>query len=70
MTYTASTTLLGDVLLSDKETASLLGISRTTVWRHVSCGLIPQPIKIGRRTKFPKSEILGVIDAAKRNRAR
>lgn len=26
------------------------GISRTTVWRYIKTGMIPQPIKLGGRT--------------------
>lgn len=33
-------------MASDKELAQILGISRATVWRWASEGIIPKPIKI------------------------
>lgn len=57
-------------LLTDKEVAKLLGgVSRATVWGNVKKGIIPKPIKLGGITRFPLSDILGVIEAAKQQRA-
>lgn len=59
-----------DRLLTDNEVASLLGFRcRATVWNHVKKGLIPRPLKLGGITRFPLSDILGVIEAAKQQRA-
>ncbi|NEI66874.1 helix-turn-helix transcriptional regulator [Rhizobium leguminosarum] len=57
-------------LLTDKEVAKLLGgVSRATVWGNVKKGIIPKPIKLGGITRFPMSDILGVIETAKQRRA-
>ncbi|WP_439625951.1 helix-turn-helix transcriptional regulator [Shinella sp.] len=57
-------------LLTDKEVAAHLGFRcRATVWNHVKKGLIPRPLKLGGITRFPLSDILGVIEAAKQQRA-
>ncbi|MGO6875598.1 helix-turn-helix transcriptional regulator [Rhizobium ruizarguesonis] len=57
-------------LLTDKEVAELLGgVSRATVWGNVKKGIIPKPIKLGGITRFPLSDILGVIETAKQKRA-
>ncbi|WET74098.1 helix-turn-helix transcriptional regulator [Rhizobium croatiense] len=57
-------------LLTDKEVAKLLGgVSRATVWGNVKKGIIPKPIKLGGITRFPLSDILGVIETAKQQRA-
>jgi predicted DNA-binding transcriptional regulator AlpA len=59
-----------DQLLTDKEVAARLGFRcRATVWNHVKKGLIPRPLKLGGITRFPLSDILGVIEAAKQQRA-
>ena len=60
----------GDKLLTDKEAGEFLGgISRQTVWSHVKKGIIPKPVKLGGITRFPLSDLLGVIETAKQNRA-
>ncbi|MBX5008767.1 helix-turn-helix domain-containing protein [Rhizobium lentis] len=57
-------------LLTDKEVAELLGgVSRATVWGNVKKGIIPKPIKLGGITRFPLSDIIGVIETAKQQRA-
>ncbi|MDR9808204.1 helix-turn-helix transcriptional regulator [Rhizobium hidalgonense] len=67
MTIIASDT---EKLLTDKEVAALLGgVSRATVWGNVKKGIIPKPIKLGGITRFPLSDILGVIETAKQKRA-
>jgi len=59
-----------DKLLTDKEVGELLGgVSRATVWGNVKKGIIPKPIKLGGITRFPLSDILGVIETAKQKRA-
>ncbi|WP_107675411.1 AlpA family transcriptional regulator [Agrobacterium sp. LAD9] len=58
-----------DPLLTDKEAAAYLGVARQTVWAHVKRGIIPQPVKLGGITRFPLSDILGAIEAAKQQRA-
>jgi excisionase family DNA binding protein len=58
-----------DGLMTDKEVAELLGVSRTSVWKYVLAGQIPKPIKFGRMSRFPVSEISKAIETAKRQRA-
>lgn len=37
-------------LLSDRECSALYGCGQSTWWRWLKKGLVPQPIRIGRRT--------------------
>ena len=53
-----------NLVLTVREAASLLGISVPTFWRRVADKTIPKPIKLGGATRWVKSEILAVIDAA------
>lgn len=56
-------------LLTDIEVAAMLGgVSRATVWGNVKKGIIPKPIKLGGITRWPLTEILGVIEKAKEER--
>lgn len=54
-----------DPLLTDKEAARVLGISTPTFWRWKKDGTIPQPVKLGGLSRWPRSEILDVIEKAK-----
>lgn len=54
-----------DPLLIAREGASILQISVPTFWRHVANGIVPKPVKLGGLSRWPKSEILGVIEKAK-----
>ena len=56
---------LADPLLTAKESASTLQVSLPTFYRHIANGVIPKPLKIGALSRWPKSEILGVIETAK-----
>jgi predicted DNA-binding transcriptional regulator AlpA len=57
-----------DPLMSAPEGATMLDVSVPTFWRRVADGTVPKPIKIGSLSRWPRSEILGVIDAAKARR--
>ena len=57
-----------DPLLTAKEGAKLLSISQPTFWRKVSEGTFPKPIKLGHSSRWPQSELLEVIEAAKSKR--
>ena len=62
---------IGDVdpLLDCNEVGALLGgLSRTTIWRRVKDGTLPQPIGIGGMRRWSKSEILARIERAKNAR--
>ncbi|SMO96343.1 transcriptional regulator, AlpA family [Thalassovita litoralis] len=54
-----------DPLLSGKEAAHYLGMSYPTFLRRVADGTVPSPIKLGALSRWPKSEILAVIENAK-----
>ncbi|MCF4099916.1 helix-turn-helix transcriptional regulator [Maritalea mediterranea] len=54
-----------DPLLTDVEGCEILRISRPTWHRWVRHGLIPKPIKLGGLSRWPQSEVVGVIDRAK-----
>lgn len=54
-----------DPLLSVREGAAELGVSVPTFWRRVADGTIQKPLKLGGLSRWPKSEILGVIEKAK-----
>jgi len=54
-----------DPLLPAREAAPLLGVSVPTFWRRVADGTVPKPIKLGALSRWPQSEILGVIEKAK-----
>lgn len=54
-----------DPLLIAREAAAILQISVPTFWRHTANGLVPKPVKLGGLSRWPKSEILAVIETAK-----
>ena len=54
-----------DPLLIAREGAAILQISVPTFWRRVSDGTITKPVKLGGLSRWPKSEILAVIETAK-----
>ena len=61
---------LTDPLLTARESAAYLQISSPTFWRRVADGTVPKPVKIGALSRWPRSEIVAVIEAAKANRSR
>ncbi|CAN1573087.1 AlpA Predicted transcriptional regulator [Paracoccaceae bacterium] len=54
-----------DPLLTAKEGAAILQISVPTFWRRVADETVPPPVKLGGLSRWPRSEILAVIEAAK-----
>lgn len=58
-----------DPLLKAREVAAMLGMSVPSVWRRVSDGTIPKPIKLGALSRWPQSDIRAVIERAKTARA-
>jgi predicted DNA-binding transcriptional regulator AlpA len=57
-----------DPLLTDNESAELLHMSGPTFHRRVADGTVPKPLKFGHLSRWPRSEILAVIEAAKARR--
>ena len=58
-----------DPLLTANEVVSFLRISRPTFYRRIADGTIPQPVKIGALSRWPRSEIVRSIENAKAARA-
>lgn len=57
-----------DPLFTAGEGSKFLGISVPTFWRHVSQGKLPKPIKLGHLSRWPRSELMQVIENAKKAR--
>lgn len=54
-----------DPLLTANEVVAFLRISRPTFYRRIADGTIPQPVKIGALSRWPRSEIVRSIEKAK-----
>lgn len=54
-----------DPLLTAKEAAEILQCSIPTFWRWRANGRVPKPVKLGALSRWPQSEILAIIEAAK-----
>ena len=57
-----------DPLLTAREGAAELQISEPTVWRWVANGTLPKAVKLGGMSRWPRSELLAVIERAKAKR--
>lgn len=58
-----------DRLLDLEAVGALLSVSRREVYRLMSRGVLPQPVKIGRSSKLPESEVAAYIEKLKQARA-
>lgn len=58
-----------DPLLTDKEVATILGVSRNTIWRRVADGTLPKPVRLGALSRFPHSEVMAALERIKAKRA-
>jgi excisionase family DNA binding protein len=58
-----------DPLLTAREGANILQVSVPTFWRWVSNGTLPKAVKLGGMSRWPQSELLAVVEAAKAKRA-
>jgi|OM-RGC.v1.034553319 Predicted transcriptional regulator len=54
----------GALLLADHDAAAFVGISRTTFWRRVKDGTFPQPVRIGRATRWRRDELVAAVERA------
>lgn len=52
----------GPLLIASEEVARLLGISERTLWRLLSAGKVPRPVRIGRNTRWRLTEVTGWIE--------
>lgn len=50
------------ICVSDLQAAKILGISRSGLHRFVRAGLLPRPIKLGRRSLYRVSELEQMIN--------
>jgi excisionase family DNA binding protein len=55
-------------LLSDREAATLLGCSKSTVWRWAAEGVISQPLRIGGISRWKLADLEAVIAQAEAQR--
>ena len=57
-----------DRLLTDREVAEQLGVSKATVWRHAAAGLLPKPVKLGHSSRWPESDLSKAVEQLKARR--
>jgi len=53
-----------DPLLRDVEACKILGISKPTFWRWVRVGILPKPVKLGSKSRWPRSDMSKFIERA------
>ena len=59
----------GEFLISLEEAGRMLGgISEKTVRRRIAEGLLPKPVKEGKFSRLPHSEVVAVIENLKQQR--
>jgi excisionase family DNA binding protein len=44
------------------EVAAMLNVSERTLWRLLSAGKVPQPVRFGRSTRWKAGEVAGWIE--------
>jgi excisionase family DNA binding protein len=49
------------LLIRADEVARMMGVSERTLWRLLSAGKVPQPVRIGRSTRWRLAEVRGWI---------
>lgn len=59
------TTTAPDQFIDIKEVCKMFGISRATVYRDIESGLLPKPMKIGRRSRWSQNELQGIQEEIK-----
>ena len=45
------------ILLTADEVAAMLGVSERTLWRLLSAGKVPKPVRFGRNTRWREAEV-------------
>lgn len=50
------------VLIPAEEVATMLGVSERTLWRLLSAGKLPEPVRIGRNTRWRAAEVRDWIE--------
>ncbi len=51
------------VLLTAEEVAAMLGVSERTLWRLLSAGKVPKPVRFGRNTRWREAEVKEWIES-------
>ena len=50
------------LLITAEEAAAALRVSERTLWRLLSAGKVPPPVRIGRNSRWRRAEIEGWIE--------
>ena len=50
------------ILLTAGEVAKMLSIGKSSVWRHVKNGDLPEPVRIGGATRWRLRDIKALIE--------
>lgn len=50
------------VLIDAEELARMMGVSERTLWRLLSGHKLPQPVRIGRNTRWRLAEVIAWIE--------
>lgn len=58
----------GEALLTRNEAAQRLAISNRTLEREIARGKFPRPLKIGRSSRWPASDVSQYLDRLSRER--
>ena len=66
LTTSSNNQVTPDSLLSLPEVLSIVGVSSSTWWAGIAAGKFPSPIKCGRRSFWPQSDIAEFIENLKR----
>lgn len=51
------------LLIPDKQAAEMLSIGRSTFWREVKAGNLPQPVKIGGVTRWRLADLRRCVES-------
>ena len=52
------------ILVTAVEGAGMLSMGRSTFWRAVGAGMLPQPVRIGGLTRWRVADLMRAIDSA------
>lgn len=55
-------------LVSDRQLAKMLSLSRATIWRRAADGTLPGPVRVGGATRWRLEEIEAAIARLSENR--
>lgn len=50
------------ILINAEELGRMMGVSERTLWRLLSGGKLPQPVRIGRNTRWRLAEVTEWIE--------